>query len=413
MPSYTSRRVVITGMSVYAPIGVGLEEYAAGLWAGKNGVKKLTRFDAAEYPVQIAGECPRFDLSPHLSEPEIRRNDWMMNTGSVFAGFALKDAGFDASPEVPKEIAVTLGSGMGPCTANEEVYLDYAARGWKRIHPFSIPKLMYNNMASLCSLRFNLRGGHHVSAAACAAGAVAMGEAFRQVRYGADDVVLTGAADSPLVKGLFGAWIAMRILSKDTDPETACRPFDKDRTGLVVGEGAAFAVFEELEHARARKARIHAEVIGYADTSDAAHITSPTVDGQARALEKTLKDAGIKREDVDYINAHGTSTAINDATEAQAIRKVFGKKAPPISSTKSMVGHALGASGAMELVATVLAMKEGRLPPTIHHKTADPECAGLDVTPNESRRAEVRVALSNSFAFGGNNSVLALRRWEG
>ena len=311
-------------------------------------------------------------------------------------------------------ISVLIGSGLGPCATLAESYALYNTRGWQAIRPTSIPRSMYNLPASHISMELRLLGGHHVVAAACASSALAMADACECIQSGREDVVLTGGCDSPMTPSMYGGWINLRVLSKNPDPAKASRPFDRRRDGMVLAEGAAMLLFEEAEHARRRGARAYAEILGSGTSSDATHITQPSAEGQAMAIRHALRVTGLAPEDVDYINAHGTSTVLNDRTETQAIKLAFGDRARsvPISSTKSVLGHAMGASGALELVATILAIRHQVIPPTVNLETPDPEC-DLDYVPNVPRPARIRIALSNSFAFGGSNAVLVVQGLEG
>ena len=325
----------------------------------------------------------------------------------------MEDAAIARDEQGRLPMAVLVGSGLGPCFHAEEVYAAFVRRGWQGVRPAAIPRVMFNVVASQISMKYKLVGGHHVVVAACASSSLAMAEAFAAVRSGREDMVLTGGCDSPFTPAMFAAWVQLKALSKNPDPARACRPFDKDRDGLVLSEGAAMLVFEEATHALERGARVYAEVIGVGTSSDACHVTQPDAEGQAVAISRALAAAGLNPSDVDYINAHGTSTLLNDVAETRAVKQALSEHARrvPLSSTKSVIGHSLGASGALEMVAAILAIRHQAVPPTVNLDEPDPEC-DLDYVPRTPRPAPVRVVLNNSFAFGGSNCVLVLRKFE-
>ena len=407
------RRVVITGMGLLSPAGSTLDDYWHGITNGRSAIRQITIFDASDLPIRSGGEVPEEDFQADTTPAMVKRLDRGVLFGVVAAGRALADAGIAEDARNGLRVGCIIGSGMGPCHAVEASYGAYDERGWRALRPTSIPRCMFNAMSSEISIRHHLTGGQHVVAAACASSSLAMTGAIEAVRAGHEDVVLSGGTDAPLVRSMYAAWIQLRVLGKHPDPARASRPFDGLRDGFVIGEGAGMLVFEELEHARARGASIYAEIIGHGSSSDAAHITQPDVTGQATAMRCALDNAGIQGEDIDYINAHGTSTILNDLTETRAIKQVLGDRARrvPVSSTKSVIGHTMGASGALELVASVLAINHQTLPPTVNHEEPDPEC-DLDYVPNVPRPAPVRVVLKNSFAFGGSNAVLVIRAFE-
>jgi 3-oxoacyl-[acyl-carrier-protein] synthase II len=400
------KRVVITGMAAISPFGIGVDTLWENLINGKSGINRLSGFDAYDFPIKIGGQIPPINFEEHIKDINLKKIDRSSLLGLVTAGLALLDAGFNSTQE--KEIAAVIGSGLGPCASQEENYSVYALQGWRKLPPITITKSMISNLASMVSIYYKLTGGNHMLAAACASGAAAIGQAHQMILGGTEKRVLCGGVDTPLIPSVFGAWINMRVLSQN-----GCRPFDKNRDGMVLAEGSAMVILEELETAKERGAKIYGEVIGYAANSDASHIAIPNYAGQANSMKKALENAGIKPEDIDYINAHGTSTPANDREETKAIKEVFGERSReiPISSNKSMLGHSMGASGAFEFLATALTIKNGIIPPTINYETPDPEC-DLDYVPNSARKKEVKTAISNSFAFGGNNSVLVLRRYE-
>lgn len=401
---------MVTGVGVATPYGYDLEAFWSALVEGRSCIGPITRFDASEFPVKICGQLGEIPETPFLPASFIRRNDLYTNAGLLAGGMALEASGLGALSDTKRPVTVIVGSGFGPAQCAEEAYHTFFNRGWRRMNPLTVPRSMFNTLASNLSIQFKLSGGHHTVAAACASGAVAIGEAFLRIRWEQDDVVLAGGADAPVHAAIMGAWANLRVLSKNTDPAKACRPFDLNRDGLVISEGAALMVIEEYAHARQRGAPILGEIVGYGASSDAHHITAPDLDGQVAALRMALKSAGVAPGEVDYINAHGTSTKLNDEVETRSIKAVFGEHARciPVSSTKSMLGHTMGGAGALELAATLLTIRDGVIAPTINYETTDPEC-DLDYVPNKARHTGVRVAVKNSFAFGGNNSVLVVK----
>jgi len=407
------RRVVITGIGVLSPAGSGLEDYWRGITCGRSAIREVKLFDASHMPVRSAGEVDQATLASAVPENVLKRTDRAVVLGLVAADRALADADVLQAAQDGLPVGVLIGSGIGPCHDAGQAYGIFGSRGWKGIRPTTIPRLMFNRIASEISIKYHLTGGHHVVVAACSSSSLAMVEAYDAVRCGREDVVLTGGCDSPLTPSIYGAWMNLRILSKNPDPARASRPFDANRDGLVLAEGAAMLVFEEAERARRRGAHAYAEVVGYGTSSDATHITNPSVEGQAKALCGALRCAGVSPEEVDYINAHGTSTVLNDRSETQAIKLAFPgcAKDIPISSTKSVIGHTMGASGAMGLVAILLAIRHQTIPPTVNLDDPDPEC-DLDYVPYTARPGRIRVALSNSFGFGGANAVIAVRAIE-
>lgn len=413
LENMNARRVVVTGMAVISPAGCTQEEYWQGLTSGQSALSMVTRFDTSDIFVHIAGQVDLEALKSEIPRSTLSQPDRSIQLGLLAAKRALDDAGVADAARNGLRVGTLLGSGLGPCDTIAINYKAYAEKGVRAVRPATVPRCMFNGIASEASIVFNLSGIHNVTAAACASASLAMGDAYNAIIVGQENVVLTGGCDSPLTHSIYSAWANLRVLSKEPDPARAMRPFDLTRDGFALAEGAAMLVFEELEHARARGAKIYGEILGHGTSSDASHITKPTVEGQVIALREALRLAGLRPEEVDYINAHGTSTTINDATETEAIKRALGEHAReiPISSTKSVLGHTMGASGALELVAVLLAMKHQVAPPTVNLKEPDPEC-DLDYVANESRSAPIRVALSNSFAFGGSNSVLAIRVFE-
>lgn len=403
------RRVAVTGVGIVSALGTGHAAHADGLREGRSGIKPLTRFDTERLMVRIGGEASQFEGADHFTRPELSLLDRISQMALVAADEAVGSSGIEFGDELGERTATILGSAMGGLQTLDENYHAVYHEMKNRVHPFIVPRLMANAPVSQISMKFGLKGPAYVVATACSSSNHAIGQAFHLVRSGAVDATLTGGTESILCFGGMKAWEGLRVMSKD-----ACRPFSRNRNGMVLGEGAAVLVLEELEHARARGADILGEIVGFGMSADAGDIVQPSEDGAGRAMRAALADARMAPEEVGYINAHGTATAMNDRTEAAVIRTVLGEHAGRVlvSSTKSMHGHAIGAAGALEAVAALMALREGIIPPTIGHQEDDPEIA-LDIVPNEAREARVDAALSNSFAFGGLNAVLAMRRWAG
>ncbi|QIA26912.1 beta-ketoacyl-ACP synthase II [Thermaerobacter sp. PB12/4term] len=409
-------RVVITGVGAITPLGVGVEALWEGVLAGRSGIRRISRFDPSPFPSQIAGEVPDFDPTAFIDRKEARRMDRFTQFAMASVAMALADAGIDPAAMDGRRLGVVMGTGIGGIETFVEQAAVMAERGPDRVSPFFIPMMIANMAAGQVAIRYGARGPNSTLVTACAASAHAVGEAFRILQRGEADVMITGGAEAAIVPLGLAGFCAMKALSTRNDaPEAASRPFDRGRDGFVMAEGAGALILETLEHARKRGARIYAEIIGYGTTADAHHITQPAPGGEggARAMEAAMADAGVDPGDVDYINAHGTSTPQGDVAETQAIKRVFGDHAYrlAVSSTKSMTGHLLGAAGAVESILTVLALRDGVLPPTINLDDPDPEC-DLDYVPNRARPRAIRVALSNSFGFGGQNACLAFRRYE-
>jgi 3-oxoacyl-[acyl-carrier-protein] synthase II len=403
-------------MGVVSPFGVGAQTLWDNLREGASGIDWITVFDAATMPVRYAGEVKDFDHQKHLKRHSGVRQDRGVAMGMVAGAEALKQANLlDADEQVAdgRIVGAILGSGLGPCFESESSYGAFWTKGWKAVRPTTVPFSMHNSLSGIMSVYFKLRGANYVIGAACSSGALAIGQAYHAVATGVEDVVLCGGADSPLAPGMFAAWTNLRVLANNADPRRAARPFDKKRNGVVLAEGAAMVVLESLESARARGVRPLARVTGFGASSDAHHITAPQVAGQVLAIRRCLKGAGVSPAEVDYINAHGTATPHNDRTEAEAIHEVFGRAGSrtPVSSIKSMIGHSLGASGAIEFIACAQAIQQSFLPPTINLDEPDPDL-GLDYVPNRGREHTVHRALSNSFGFGGSNCCLLLERFR-
>ncbi|HMC36750.1 MAG TPA: beta-ketoacyl-ACP synthase II [Actinomycetota bacterium] len=411
--SSASSRVVITGIGPVTPVGVGVDAFWDGLKTGRNGIGPIERFDPSDLPVRLAGEVRDFQPTDWMELKESRRTDRFVHFAVAAARLAHEDAG---KPDFePERTGVVVASGIGGIESLLRQHEVLLARGPGRVSAFMVPSLMANAAAGQVAMRFGLTGPNTCVVTACAAGAHAVGEGYRLIREGLADVVLVGGAEAAIVPITVAAFAQMQALTKNPDPGTASRPFDADRDGFVLGEGACILVLEREDAARARSARIYAEVAGYGASADAYHITQPdpTGTGAALAIRSALREAGEEPAAIGYVNAHGTSTPLNDAAETAAIKAALGEDVAgrvPVSSTKSMTGHLLGAAGAVEAAATAMALSDGVLPPTIHYRTADPAC-DLDCVPNQARPAtDLRVALSNSFGFGGQNAVLALRR---
>jgi len=412
--SQQRRRVAVTGVGLVTPLGTGVEKNWDALSNGRSGIGPITRFDASDFPTRIAGEVRDFHAEDFIEKKEIKKMDLFIQYAVAAAEMAVKSSGFQVSEANAGRVGVVIGVGLGGLPTIEEYHSIYQQSGLKRISPFMIPKLIANLAPAQIALRYGAKGTNWTPTSACSSGAHAVGEAMRMIRHGYQDAVICGGAEACLSPTGVGGFIAMRALSTRNDPpQSASRPFDKNRDGFVIGEGAGVLVLEELESAVRRGARILAEVIGYGTNDDAFHITQPSPEGigAAECMRLCLEDAGIRPDAVHYINAHGTSTEFNDANETKAIKRVFGEYAArlAVSSTKSMTGHLLGGAGGVEAAFTVLALDRGLIPPTINYEERDPEC-DLDYVPNVARPASIEVALSNSYGFGGTNVSLAFRK---
>ena len=411
------RRVLVTGMGAVTPLGAGVPALWEGLIAGRSGVGRITRFDAARHRSQIAAEVKGFDPLRVMEKKEVLRTDLFIQYALAAATEAVADAELTLPDGIGERTGVVVGTGMGGIPKLMEAHDILLAHGPERVVPYMLPALIPNMAAGWVSMRFGLRGPNSSVSTACAAGSHAIGDAFRLIQRGEADVMLAGGSEALMTPIVFSGFDSLRALSTRNDaPERASRPFDAGRDGFVLGEGAGILVLEERAHALARGARGYAELCGYGMTADAHHPTAPAPEGEgaARGIALALADAGMRPEDVDYVSAHGTSTPYNDANETHAIKRVFGPHAArvAISSIKSMIGHLLGAAGALAAISAVLTLREGILPPTINYETPDPQC-DLDYVPNLARRAPVRAALVNAFAFGGTNAVLVFRAAEG
>jgi 3-oxoacyl-[acyl-carrier-protein] synthase II len=412
----TKRRVVVTGLGMISPLGVGNQATWQGLIEGRSGIGRITKFDASAYACQIAGEVRGFNAEDYIEKKEVKKSDTFIHYAVAAAQMAVDDARLDVTKEDEDRVGVVIGSGIGGLPLIEEMHKKLLERGPSRMSPFFIPGLIVNLAAGHISIRFNARGPSSAPATACATGAHAIGDAAKIIRHDEADVMFAGGTEAVVSALAVGGFSAMRALStRNDEPERASRPWDLERDGFVMGEGAGVVILEEREHAIARGAHIYCELTGYGMTSDAFHITSPAEDGSgmARVMARALRDAGLQPSDIGYINAHGTSTPVGDKTETKAIKTVFGEGAykVAISSTKSMTGHLLGAAGGLESAIAAMVVETGILPPTINYENPDPEC-DLDYVPNKARRVEVKHVLSNSFGFGGTNATLIFSKHE-
>jgi 3-oxoacyl-[acyl-carrier-protein] synthase II len=416
--NYTDRRVVVTGLGVVTPLGHDLNTFWQSLIAGQCGIDKITAFDASAFDTQIAGEVKNFDPLPAFPSPkEIRRTDRYSQFGIYAAWSALKDSGLELDQENLDEVGVFLGSGIGGLATTSEQHKILLERGPGRMSPFTIPMLISNMASGLVSMYFNLRGPNFATCSACATANHAIGEAWRTIKAGDAQVMFAGGAEATVIPIGIGGFCAMKAMStRNDDPKTASRPFDKDRDGFVMGEGAGVLVLEELEHAKKRGAQIYCEIAGYGNTADAHHLTAPAPGGEgaARCMKMALRNGGLNLTDISYVNAHGTSTPQGDICETQAIKTVFGDHARKlvVSSTKGATGHMLGAAGAVEMTICTLAIKHGIVPPTINLQNPDPEC-DLDYVPNIARQMPVNAIVNNSFGFGGHNSTISAKKFNG
>ncbi|MBX5436258.1 MAG: beta-ketoacyl-ACP synthase II [Alicyclobacillaceae bacterium] len=411
-----TRRVVITGLGVVTPVGNDVQTFWQSLVEGRSGITRIDTFDVSEYPTQIAGLVRGFDPDQYIDRKEVRRFDRFTQFAVAAARQALEDAGLTITPENAEQVGVYIGSGIGGIGTLLENHRVLLERGPKRVSPFMIPMMIANMASGQVSILLGAKGPNSAPVAACTTSTLAIGDAFKLIQRGAAEVMIAGGTEAAVVDLALAGFSNMKALStRNDEPERASRPFDANRDGFVMGEGAGVVILESLDHALARGARIRAEIIGYGMSGDAFHVTAPAPegDGAYRAMKLALEDAGVQPSDVDYINAHGTSTDFNDKFETLAIKRLFGDHAYrlAVSSIKSMTGHLLGAAGAVEAIATVKTLEDGIIPPTINYETPDPDC-DLDYVPNQARRADVRVALSNSFGFGGHNGCLVLRRYE-
>lgn len=408
------RRVVVTGMGAVTPLGNDVETTWKNIIAGQSGIDTVTRVNPDDFPAKVAAEVKDFDPASFMDRREARKMDRFTQYAVAAALMAVKDAKLEINEQNAERVGVWIGSGIGGMETFEQQFEIFQQRGYRRVSPFFVPMMIPDMAAGQVSIILGAKGINSCTVTACATGANSIGDAFKVIQRGDADIMITGGAEAPITKMSFAGFCANTALSTNPDPKTASRPFDKNRDGFVMGEGAGIVVLEELEHALRRGATIYAEIVGYGATADAYHITAPAPGGEGgvRAMRQALQDAGLQPEDIDYINAHGTSTEYNDKYETIAIKEVFGDHAYKlaISSTKSMTGHLLGATGAVEAIFSALAIRDGVIPPTINYETPDPEC-DLDYVPNEARKRDVRAVLSNSFGFGGHNATLIFKKY--
>jgi len=411
------RRVVVTGLGLVTPLGTGVEKNWQALLEGRSGIALVSRFDVSDFPTRIAGEIKDFVPEDFIDKKDVKKMDPFIQYAVAAAKMAMDEAKLPISAENEDMVGTIVGVGIGGLTSIEEYHKLFLETRLKKVSPFFIPKLIANLAPGQISIRYGAKGISYTPTSACSSGAHAIGEAFRLICLGEQDAVIAGGAESALTPLGLGGFIALKaVSSRNDEPEKASRPFDRHRDGFVMSDGAGILVLEEMEQAKRRGAKIYAEIIGYGANADAYHMTAPSPEGEGavRCMRMALRSAGINPLEVDYINAHGTSTPYNDATETIAIKRVFGEHAArlAVSSTKSMTGHLLGAAGGVEGVYSVLALEHGMLPPTINYEEPDPEC-DLDYVPNVARQVPIRVAMSNSFGFGGTNACLVFRKWSG
>ena len=408
-------RVVITGLGAVAPNGIGVEQFWDNIVHGVSGIATITRFDASKHDAQIAGEVKGFDPFKWIEKKEARKMDLFIQFAIAASQMAFDDAGLKVTDEGRERMGVFVGTGMGGIPALEESHRILMERGPGRVSAFFIPSIITNMGSGQISMRFGMKGPNSCVCTACATGNHAIGESFRIIQRGDADLMIAGGTEAVITPLTIAGFASMRALStRNSEPTRASRPFDKGRDGFVMGEGCGLMVLESLEHAQRRGVRIYAELVGYGMSADAYHITLPALDGAVRSMRLSLEDAKMAPSEVEYVNAHGTSTPAGDANETQALKEVFGEHARKlaVSSTKSMTGHLLGAAGGIESVITVLTLSKGMVPPTINYETPDPEC-DLDYVPNTARAAQIHAALTNSFGFGGTNASLIFKRFEG
>ena len=409
------RRVVVTGVGLITPLGTGTEKSWKNLLDGRSGIRKITQFDATHFPCQVAGEVPDFEINQFIEIKEQKKMDRFIHFAFAAAKMAVEDSGLKITKDNADRIGVLVGSGIGGLSAIEHYHTVLLEKGPKRISPFFIPMLIINLAAGQISIHFGAKGPNSAVATACASGTHSIGDAFKIIKRGEADAMISGGTEAVITPLAVGGFSSMKALStRNNEPEKASRPFDRDRDGFVMGEGAGIMVLEDMEHALSRGAKIYAEITGYGMTGDAYHITSPPPEGEgaARCMRASLKDANIHPEEIEYINAHGTSTKYGDELETQAIKSVFGKHAYKcaLSSTKSITGHLLGAAGGVEGVICALGIFNKIIPPTINLENPDPEC-DLDYIPNKARAMDINMAMSNSFGFGGTNACIIFRKY--
>ena len=409
-----ARRVVITGLGLITPLGIGNKETWEGVCSGRSGIGPITRFDVSGHKTRIAGELKGFNAGDFMTEKEARRDDPFIHYAVAATRLALEDSGIEVTDELSPRLGVIVASGIGGTITYCDMVRTLDKKGPSRVSPFFIPNVVTNMAAGYISIKFNARGPNCSTTTACAASGHSLSLAAMLIKNGDADAMIAGGSEAPLVSLTVAGFNVIKALStRNDEPEAASRPFDMDRDGFILSEGAGIVILEEFERAKARGADIYAEVLGAGMSGDAHHITAPSLDGPVRCMRMALENSGLNPKDIDYINAHGTSTKLNDANETAAVKEVFGERAHkiPVSSTKSMTGHMLGAAGTVEACLTALAIKNSVIPPTINQGTKDPEC-DLDYVPNEARGGKLKTAISNTYGFGGTNSVIALGRVE-
>ncbi|MGG1759256.1 beta-ketoacyl-ACP synthase II [Bacillus velezensis] len=411
----SKKRVVVTGLGALSPLGNDAETSWKNAIGGVSGIGPITRVESDEYPAKVAAELKDFNIENYMDKKEARKMDRFTQYAVVAAKMAVQDAGLNITDEIAPRVGVWVGSGIGGLETLESQFEIFLTKGPRRVSPFFVPMMIPDMATGQISIALGAKGVNSCTVTACATGTNSIGDAFKVIQRGDADAMITGGTEAPLTRMSFAGFSANKALSTNPDPKTASRPFDKNRDGFVMGEGAGIIVLEELEHALARGAKIYGEIVGYGSTGDAYHITAPAQDGEggARAMQEAIKDAGIKPEEIDYINAHGTSTYYNDKYETKAIKTVFGDHAYKlaVSSTKSMTGHLLGAAGGIEAIFSVMAIKDSIIPPTINIETPDEEC-DLDYVPDKAREQDVNIVLSNSLGFGGHNATLIFKKYQ-
>ncbi|RMF98043.1 MAG: beta-ketoacyl-[acyl-carrier-protein] synthase II [Candidatus Schekmanbacteria bacterium] len=412
----SKRRVVVTGVGIISPIGIGEKENLESLRNGKSGITRITHFDPSQFSCQVAAEVKNFDATQYMDSREAKKMDIFIQFAVAASVMAMKDSGLEVKDDFADRVGVIVGSGIGGMPLIEHNHKVLLEKGPRRISPFFIPQVIINLAPGHIAMMFNAKGPNSSVVTACASATHSIGEAFRSIQRGEADVMITGGTEAVITPLAIGGFCSMKALTTQNDnPEKASKPFDKNRDGFIMGEGSGILILEELEFAKKRGANIRAEICGFGQSCDAYHMTSPSLDGDGavRCMEATIKDAEVNPEEVSYINAHGTSTPLNDKIETTAIKNVFKDNAYkiPVSSTKSMTGHLLGAAGAIESVFSVLSIEKGFIPPTINYEEKDPEC-DLDYVPNEARDADLKYVLSNSFGFGGTNACLMFKKFE-
>ncbi|MFC0046058.1 beta-ketoacyl-ACP synthase II [Metabacillus iocasae] len=410
----TKKRVVVTGLGAVTPIGNDVETSWNNAVAGVSGIGPLTRLNPDEYSAKVSAELKDFNVENFMDKKEARKMDRFTQYAVAASLMAVKDANLTITEEIAPRVGVWIGSGIGGMETFEQQFETFQQKGYRRVSPFFVPMMIPDMATGQVSIALGAKGMNSCTVTACATGTNSIGDAFKVIQRGDADVMVTGGTEAPITRMSMAGFCANKALSTNPDPATACRPFDKNRDGFIMGEGAGILVLEELEHALARGAKIYAEIVGYGATGDAHHITAPAPGGEGgvRAMRQAIEDGGLQPSDIDYINAHGTSTEYNDKYETMAIKEVFGEHARQvaISSTKSMTGHLLGAAGGVEAIFSVKAIETGMIPPIINYETPDEEC-DLDYVPNEARKQEVNTVLSNSLGFGGHNATIVFKKY--